>query len=164
MCFNERVYLAVPTAHWHLLVTKLKYFGYRVQYHVDDTSLFCRQAVSIPGSWLHRVNWSLSFSREYLARWGRGKMADILQTTLSNAFSWMKIYEFRSLFHRDPINNIPALVQIMAWRRPGDKPLSEPMMVNILTHICATPPQWVKWKHHINVEKFQIYSKIFCVS
>ena len=27
-----------------------------------------------------------------------------------------------------PINNIPALVQIMAWRRTGDKPLSEPMM------------------------------------
>ena len=26
-------------------------------------------------------------------------------------------------------NNIPALVQIMAWRRPGDKPLSEPMIV-----------------------------------
>ena len=29
---------------------------------------------------------------------------------------------------QDPTNNIPALVQIMAWRRPGDKPLSEPMM------------------------------------
>ena len=27
------------------------------------------------------------------------------------------------------INNTPALVQIMAWRRPGDKPLSGPMMV-----------------------------------
>ena len=27
------------------------------------------------------------------------------------------------------INNIPALVPIMAWCRPGDKPLSEPMMV-----------------------------------
>ena len=27
------------------------------------------------------------------------------------------------------INNIPALVQIMAWRSPGDKPWSEPMMV-----------------------------------
>ena len=27
-----------------------------------------------------------------------------------------------------PINNIPALVQIMAWRLPGDKPLSEPML------------------------------------
>ena len=41
------------------------------------------------------------------------------------------------------INNIPALVQIMAWRRPGDKPLSEPMMVTLLTHICVTRPQWV---------------------
>ena len=26
------------------------------------------------------------------------------------------------------INNIPALVRIMAWHRPRDKPLSEPMM------------------------------------
>ena len=42
-----------------------------------------------------------------------------------------------------PINNIPALVQIMAWRRPGDKPLSEPMMVNLPTHICVTRPQWI---------------------
>ena len=41
-------------------------------------------------------------------------------------------------------DNIPALVQIMAWRRPGDKPLSEPMMVSLPTHICVTRPQWVK--------------------
>ena len=27
------------------------------------------------------------------------------------------------------IDNIPALVQVMAGRRPGDKPLSEPMMI-----------------------------------
>ena len=40
-------------------------------------------------------------------------------------------------------NNIAILVQIMAWRRPGDKPLSEPMMVNLLTHIWVTRPQWV---------------------
>ena len=42
------------------------------------------------------------------------------------------------------INNITALVLIMAWRRPGDKPLSEPMMISLLTHICVTRPQWVK--------------------
>ena len=41
------------------------------------------------------------------------------------------------------INNIPTLVQIMAWRRPGDKPLSGPMMVRLPTHICVTRPQWV---------------------
>ena len=45
---------------------------------------------------------------------------------------------------KGPINNITSLVQIMAWRRPGDKPLSEPMMVRLLTHICVTRPQWVK--------------------
>ena len=44
-----------------------------------------------------------------------------------------------------PISNIPALVQIMAWRRSDDKPLSEIMMVRLLTHICVTRPQWVKW-------------------
>ena len=44
------------------------------------------------------------------------------------------------------INNIPALVQIMAWRRPGDKTLSEPVMVSLLTHICVTRPQRVNHK------------------
>ena len=41
------------------------------------------------------------------------------------------------------INNIPSLAQIMAWRRPGDKPLPETMMVSLLTHICVTQPQLV---------------------
>ena len=41
------------------------------------------------------------------------------------------------------INNILALVQIMAWRWPGDKSLSEPVMVSVLTHICVTGTQWV---------------------
>ena len=45
---------------------------------------------------------------------------------------------------KGPIDNNPALVQIMAWRRSGDKPLSEPMMINLPTHICVTRPQWVK--------------------
>ena len=30
----------------------------------------------------------------------------------------------------------------MAWRRPGDKPLSKPMMGSLPTHICVTRPQW----------------------
>ena len=41
------------------------------------------------------------------------------------------------------INNIQALVLIMAWRRADDKPLSEPMMVSLPTHICVTRPQWI---------------------
>ena len=37
----------------------------------------------------------------------------------------------REVVPRGPINNIPTLVQVMAWRRPGDKPLSEPVMVQV---------------------------------
>ena len=29
---------------------------------------------------------------------------------------------------KGPMNNIPSLFPIMAWRRPGDKPLSETMI------------------------------------
>ena len=31
---------------------------------------------------------------------------------------------------------------MMAWRRPCDKSLSEPIMVCLPTHICVTRPQW----------------------
>ena len=41
------------------------------------------------------------------------------------------------------IDNNLALVLIMAWRWTGNKPLSEPMMVSLLMHICVTRPQWV---------------------
>ena len=42
---------------------------------------------------------------------------------------------------KDPIDNTPALVQMMAGYQPGDKPLAELMMVRLPTHICATRPQ-----------------------
>ena len=85
-----------------------------------------------------------------LTHWVRDKMVNNFLMAFSNALYWMKIYEFWLRFHwsfypKGPINTIPALVQIMAWSRPGDKPLSGPMMVSLLTHICATRPQWVKW-------------------
>ena len=72
------------------------------------------------------------------------KMDAISQTTFSSAFSWMKMFENRLKFPKGTINNILALLQIMAWRRPGGKPLSEPMMGSLSTHICVTQPQWVK--------------------
>ena len=44
---------------------------------------------------------------------------------------------------KGPINTIPALVEMMAWRRPGHKPLSELILLSLLAHICVTRPQWV---------------------
>ena len=84
-----------------------------------------------------------------LTYWDRNKMSAIFQTTFWNAFSWMKMYEFRlrflwSLFLRVQSTISQPLVQIMAWCRSGDKPLSESMMVSLLAHICVTRAQWVK--------------------
>ena len=56
---------------------------------------------------------------------------------------WIFINISLTLDHKGQINNIPALVSIMAWRRPGNNPLSEPMTVSLLMHICVTRPQWV---------------------
>ena len=50
---------------------------------------------------------------------------------------------------KGPINDIAVLVQIMVWRCPGTKPLSEPMMVSLPTHICVTRPQWDKQQDYI---------------
>ena len=70
---------------------------------------------------------------------------DIFKCIFLNGNVWIPIEISLKLVPKGPINNIPALVQIMAWRRPGDKPLSEPTTVRLLTHICVTRPQWVKY-------------------
>ena len=52
--------------------------------------------------------------------------AVILQTAFSNAFLnenvWYSIEISLKFFLKCPINNIPELVPILAWRRPGDNP------------------------------------------
>ena len=69
---------------------------------------------------------------------------DIFNRIFFNENDWISIRISLKFVPQGPINNIPALVQTIAWRRPGDRPLSEPMIVSLLTHICVTRPQWVK--------------------
>ena len=68
---------------------------------------------------------------------------DIFKCVFLNENVWIPIKISLKFVPKGPIYNIPALVQII-WRRPGDKPLSEPMMVSLPTHICVASPQWVK--------------------
>ena len=61
-----------------------------------------------------------------------------------------------------PINYIPALVQIMAWRRPGDKPLSESMLTQFTVHICGTRGRWGNLnmlKHYCIISKSILINK-----
>ena len=74
---------------------------------------------------------------------GRHFADDILKCIFLNENIWIPIKISLKFVPKGTINNIPALVKIMAWRRPGDKPLSEPMVVSLLTHICVTPLQSV---------------------
>ena len=67
--------------------------------------------------------------------------SDILKCIFLNENILISIKNF---IPNGPISNIPALVQIMAWCRLGDKPLSEPLMVSLLMHICVIRPPWVK--------------------
>ena len=68
-------------------------------------------------------------------------------------FKWIflrRMYGFRLKFHWNlilvaAIHIFPA--QAMLWCRLGDKPLSELMMVRLLTHICIAQPQWVKYMY-----------------
>ena len=74
---------------------------------------------------------------------GRHFADDIFKCIFLNENVWIPIKISLKFVPQGPINNIPALVQIMAWRRPGDKPSFGPMMVRLPTHICVTRPQRV---------------------
>ena len=84
---------------------------------------------------------------------GRHFADDIFKCIFLNENVWIPIKISVKFVPKGTINNIPALVQMMAWRRPGDKPLSESMMVSLPTHICVTRPQWVKlqWTHSLKM-------------
>ena len=73
---------------------------------------------------------------------------------------WVSIRMTLEFVHKGPINNIAALVQIMAWRRLSDKTLSEPMMVSSLTHICVIRPQWI----NVSVNFPGLLCRMFCCS
>ena len=71
---------------------------------------------------------------------------DIFKWLFLNENVWISIKISLKFVPQGPIDNIPALVQIMAWRLPGDKPLSGPMIVRLPMHICVTRPQSVNKK------------------
>ena len=96
-------------------------------------AIYCEIYRTIVNTWRPRQN-------------GRHFADGIFKCIFLNENVWILIKISMNFVPEGPINNIPALVQIMAWCRPGDKPLSEPMMVSLTTHICVTRPQCVKMR------------------
>ena len=69
---------------------------------------------------------------------------DLFKCIFFNENVWISIKNSLNFVRKVRINNIPALVQIMAWCQPGDKSLSETVMVRFSMHIGVTWPHWVK--------------------
>ena len=68
-----------------------------------------------------------------ISGFGKAPMANILQTTFSNVFSWKQMSVFLFKLHwifvpKSPIHSKTPLVKVMAQHWIGDKPLSEPIM------------------------------------
>ena len=62
---------------------------------------------------------------------------NIFKCNFFNENIWITIQILLKFVLKCPMNNNPALVQIMPWRQPGNKPLSEPMMTRLPMHICV---------------------------
>ena len=117
------IYLKITTSDKN----KTKQAGYTVE--------GCTNSVQYNISYITAVTGTEHKSK--LTHWG-------WDSIFFNENVWISIEILLKFVLKGPINNIPALVPIMAWRRPGDKPLSEPMMVSLPTHICVPQHQWVK--------------------
>ena len=79
---------------------------------------------------------------------GRHHPDDTFKCIFLNDDIWISFTISLKFVPKCPIIDSPALVQVMAWHCPDDKPLSEPMMVSLLTHICVTRPHWVTTDSH----------------
>ena len=95
------------------------------------------------------VYWQIfaSLGLSDLIHWGQDKMAAISHMTFSNSLSWMKIFVHLFWFKLHwrlilriqlTISHQFSLLQIMAWRRAGDKPLLKQWLFTLLLHIWVT--------------------------
>ena len=80
--------------------------------------------------------------RHLLTHGGRGKMDVISEMTFSSAFSWIKIFELRLKCHWSLFLRVQLTISSTCLDNglvpSGNKPLSQPLVVSLLTHICVT--------------------------
>ena len=70
---------------------------------------------------------------------------DIFKCIFLNENAWILFTISLNFVPKGPINNIPSSVQIMAWRRSGNKPFSGPMMA-LFTDAYVRHSASMSWK------------------
>ena len=95
------------------------------------------EKVAIPQNYLVWLEWCFANRAYFSSSLEASRIwhieAEAKWTTFLKLFSWTNIVVFWFKFHwnlfpNGPINDELWLVQMMAWRRTGDKPSTEPMM------------------------------------
>ena len=113
-----------------------------------QTSLFLLMITFLLGTFLFQCKYQQAIFNILRPRQnGRHFAEDTLKCIFVNENARILIEISLTFVPKGPINIIPTLVQILAWPQLGDKPLSQPMMASLLTHICVTWPQWVNRFH-----------------
>ena len=151
--YNNRINRVIGASHWALVLGRKIYHLWITRRDIFQEGSECQSTVGV------RISYRVTSPLTSLGLWpvlvntvnslrprrNRRHFADdFFKCIFLNENEWISIKISLKFVPKGPINNISALVQIMAWRRPGDKPLSEPMLVSLPTHICVARPQWVK--------------------
>ena len=130
-------------------------------YSLRNWLIYCASRVDISTSRVLVMNTQLKITHTQLntsrpIQNGRHFPDDRFKCLFLNGNIWINIEIPMYFVPGGQINNIPALFQMMAWRRLDDKRLSEPMLVVLLAHIYAVLVgdelmAWhddvIKWKH-----------------
>ena len=149
--FNSSLRLTVKKHESSTLLDSL--WGESVDHH-GFPSQMANNVQGLPMSWPHHAKTVLSVHHVRvtvspqvpwievntlrLRQNGRHFVDDIFKCISLNENIWILVTISLKFVTKGPINNIPALVQIMAWHRPGEKPLSKTMMASLLTHIYVS--------------------------
>ena len=116
-------------------------------------------SANLTRAWLPRncLSPSVPTFPETLTHWGWDKVTPLRRRHFRmHLLEWkcLNLYlDFTEFVPNGPINNSPSSVEIMAWRRPGDKPWSKQMMVIVPTHLYESlclnklTAHMIQWRH-----------------
>ena len=97
-------------------------------YNTESVAVITIQAWGTVKTIICRVHW---FSTLRPRQNGRHFAGDIFKGIFLNETVWILIKISLKFVLKGPIDDIPALVQVMAWHRSGDMPVSEQMMARL---------------------------------
>ena len=127
--------ISIGSQHWNGKVIKLMEFSSLATLGIVKMPTGCAaidsKFVSVDAIWGHRVGFNT------LRQDGHHFPDNIFICIFLNENLWISIKVWLTFVPKGPINNITAFVQIIAWCRPGDKPLFESVVALITdTYMC----------------------------